>query len=128
MKASVESVVRISSCELSAHDIQELVNLQANRLVEPKDGEGTGESRFILSGEISEHESVEAHLAGLCSVLDTVQEKLALLPSEAEIDIWCTIYNEGEFVGFSIEKDILSNLAQLGVNLVFSYYEHSNSD
>jgi len=128
MKVSVESVVRISSCELSAHDIQELVNLQASRLVEPKDGEESGESRFIFNGNIAEDESVEAHLVGLYSELETVREKLALLPSEAEIDIWCTIYNEGEFVGFAIENNLLANLAQLGVNLVFSYYQHTDSD
>lgn len=125
-QASTEAVARISSRKISADEMRRIVQITPSRLVDLKGKQRSEDARLIIRSIVPEQESTEEHIADLCSELSSAQSRLRDLPSDTEIDIWCTIYSEGEFVGLALEHALLTKMAKLGVNLIISYYERSS--
>lgn len=121
-KASIETIIRISSYLISAQEMARLIEVTDSeaQCVEPeKIGK---DARLIIALGTPKDESLESHITAAHSKLIEVSGKLHILPQDREIDIWCSIYCESEFFGFALDKEMLSGLSALGVNFVCSIY------
>ena len=123
MKLTNQATLCVSSESLTATEIAHRLNLVASRIAEPK-GENL-DWRFFLDCDLDEEQSIEVHIGYICSLLDAKKEVIGNLPNDVAISIWCTVDSAGEFAGISLDAKLLSRVASIPADLIFSVYAGS---
>ncbi len=122
-KLENQATLCVSSESLTATEIAHRLNLVASRTAEPK-GENR-DWRFFLDAGLDEEQGIEIHIGHVCSLLESRREVVAALPSDTAITIWCTVNSPSEFAGISLDAKLLSRVASIPADLIFSVYAGS---
>jgi len=120
---TVTAALRISAPVTKAQEIAERLAVKPTRLVE-KGKSPARESRWIYESS-STSEDIEAHIDELIALMERNGSGFSSLPPDCQIDIWCTINMEKEFLGFSLPSNLMQRAVALTVDIVFSVYGNS---
>ena len=120
------AAIRISAGATDVSQIAALIPLTPTRKTE-RAKSSAAESRWIYESDLPSS-SIEDHVEGLLSLIEANRSSFKALPTDCEIDIWCTISSQREFVGFYLSRGLLKRAASLDVEFVFSVYRGSESD
>lgn len=126
---SATAVLRVCSAVRTAAELAALLPIGPTRLVGPAAssrplvGRDTpGEARWMIDSALSETEPIEAHIESLINLIDQHRPAFDAVPSDCEMDIWCTVTSAEEFTGFALSRELLNRIASLKVGLVFGCY------
>ena len=122
--SAIDATLRVVGSYVTKENMECIFGVNKGRFVAPdaQHQEARYSIEYDLDGNVCEIDEI---IGGLCSVVEAANSRLMLLPDEAETDIWLTIYYSGEFAGFCIDRNLITRLSNIQVNLVFSIYQDS---
>jgi hypothetical protein len=120
------AAIRVSASATDVSQIAALIPLMPTRKTE-RAKSAAAESRWVYESDLSSS-SIEDQIENLLSLIEANRSSFKTLPADCEIDIWCTISSQREFVGFYLSRALLKRAASLDVEFVFSVYRGNESD
>ena len=124
--SSATAAIRICSASTEVGQISSTIPLMPTRTIERATSPAR-ESRWIYESKLTSPD-IEAHIEGLLSLIEEHRTDFESLPKDCEIDIWCTISTEREFVGLSLSRSILRRAAAFGLEIIFGIYRGDKSE
>jgi len=79
----------------------------------------------MLDSTLLESAAVEEHIESLLTLAENYRSAFDALPPDCEVDIWCTVSSDEEFLGLSLDQNLIGRLASLRMGLVFGGYVDS---
>jgi hypothetical protein len=87
-----------------------------------KGGTPLGTTKWVLDSDVGKDRAWNEHLAALLPILESRQSKIRDLPEGHEATLQCVAYFRSANPGFSLSPDIMSRVANLGLELDFDIY------